>query len=156
MRSVLFPLLFFGLSLGLLSCSGDSPSTTSSPVATDTPAEDDGTGVGPISSVTISAGIDEQMALRGQQVFEAKCAACHQFEERYVGPSVGGITERREPEWIMNMILNPEEMTQKDPVAKGLLKEYMTQMTYQDVSEEDARAILEYFRQYDNELLSQH
>jgi hypothetical protein len=46
----------------------------------------------------------------------------------------------------MNMILNPEQMTKEDPVAKKLFVEYLTQMTFQDVSEDDARAILEYLR----------
>jgi hypothetical protein len=51
----------------------------------------------------------------------------------------------------MNMILNPAEMTQKNRIAKQLLAEYMTQMTFQDVSQDDARAILEYFRQQDGQ-----
>ncbi len=106
-------------------------------------------GIGPIAHVEIGDEIDEQLAMQGKEVFESKCTACHQFDERYVGPPLAGITEKQSPEWIMNMILNPEEMTKKDPVAKALLAEYMTQMTMQDVSEEEARALLEYFRQYD-------
>lgn len=87
----------------------------------------------------------------GKKVFELKCTACHKLEERYVGPALKGITKRRKPEWIMNMILNPIEMTQKDPIAKQLLSEYLTQMTYQDIKENEARAILEYFRYIDRE-----
>lgn len=49
----------------------------------------------------------------------------------------------------MNMILNPSEMVQKDPIAKGHLAEYPTQMPFQNVSQEDARAILEYLRSVD-------
>jgi hypothetical protein len=49
----------------------------------------------------------------------------------------------------MNMILNPTEMTQKDPQAKALLAEHLTQMTNQNVEEKDARALLEYLRQND-------
>ena len=30
----------------------------------------------------------------------------------------------RTPEWIMNMILNPTEMVEKDPLAKELLVEF--------------------------------
>lgn len=112
---------------------------------------EDGKGIGPISNVALPAEIDEQMALRGEEVFEAKCTACHEFDNKYVGPSLAGVTNSREPEWIMNMILNPEEMTKKDPIAKALFEEYLTQMTFQDVTEEDARAMLEYFRKYDKE-----
>jgi len=53
---------------------------------------------------------------------------------------------RRTPEWIMNMILNPVEMATNDPIAKGLFKKYNTIMTDQKLTEEDARAVLEYFR----------
>ena len=108
-----------------------------------------GKGVGPVKEVNI-AGLDAGLATQGKALFEAKCSACHQVsDQKVVGPGLKGVTERREPEWIMNMILNPAEMTQKDPTAKKLLAEHLTQMTNQDVNEKDARALLEYFRQND-------
>jgi hypothetical protein len=67
-----------------------------------------------------------------------------------VGPPLAGVTERRSPEWIMNMILNPVEMTQKDPAAMELYATYLVQMTFQNVSQDETREILEYFRQMDN------
>ncbi|EQA36571.1 cytochrome C [Leptospira inadai serovar Lyme str. 10] len=105
-------------------------------------------GIGPVSSVTLGP-IDESMVQKGKKHFETKCSACHKFEEKVVGPALKGVTERRTPEWIMNMILNPAEMTQKDPVAMGLLAEHLTQMTFQNVKESEAREILEYFRKSD-------
>lgn len=93
--------------------------------------------------------ISPELAASGKKVFDEKCSACHKFGEKYVGPDLKSVTKRRSAEWIMNMILNPQEMTQKDPAAQELLATYMTQMTYQNVSQEDARAILEYFRQMD-------
>ena len=55
--------------------------------------------------------------------------------------------ERRSPEWIMNMILNPEEMMAKDPIALKLLAAYnFAPMANQSLTEEEAREILEYFR----------
>jgi hypothetical protein len=71
------------------------------------------------------------------------------MDEKVVGPALGGVTKRRTPEWIMNMILNPEEMTKQDPTAQALLAEHLTQMTFQNVTEKEARAILEYFRKTD-------
>jgi hypothetical protein len=107
-------------------------------------------GVGPITSLKISKEIDGKLAEQGKQLFETKCAACHKWEERYVGPALKGITIRRTPEWIMNMILNPQEMTQKDPVAKELFEEHLIQMTFQNVSETDARMMVEHFRLLDS------
>ena len=52
----------------------------------------------------------------------------------------------------MNMILNPQQMTQENPTAKELFATYLIQMTFQDVSQDDARAILEYFRANDEGL----
>jgi putative heme-binding domain-containing protein len=112
----------------------------------------DNKGIGPISSVDLGDGIDSQLAGHGKEVFGNLCTACHKMDKKFVGPAITGVTERRSPEWIMNMILNPEEMIKKDPIAKRLLVENnMAVMANQNVSEEDARAILEYFREIDNQ-----
>lgn len=104
-------------------------------------------GVGPIKQkLNIGNGIDEVMAKSGEQIFETKCMACHKIDERYVGPALKGVVERRTPEYVMNMILDPADMTQKHPEAKKMLAQYATQMTFQNVSQEDARKILEYLR----------
>jgi len=105
-------------------------------------------GIGPITEVKLGP-IDQALAKKGKEIFDSKCASCHKLEEKYVGPPLKGVTQRRKPEWIMNMILNPSEMVQKDPIAKGHLAEYPTQMPFQNVSQEDARAILEYLRSVD-------
>lgn len=105
-------------------------------------------GIGPIREVQLGP-IDQALVKKGKEIFDSKCASCHKFEEKYVGPPLKGVTKRRKPEWIMNMILNPAEMVQKDPVARGHLAEYPIQMPFQDVSQEEARAILEYLRSVD-------
>ena len=104
-------------------------------------------GIGPISSVTLGAEIDQAMVTHGADVFKKMCTACHRTGKKFIGPAPTGILNRRSPEWVMNMILNPEEMTQKDPLAKALLIEFNgAPMANQNLSEEDARAVLEYFR----------
>ena len=104
-------------------------------------------GIGPITSVTLGAEINSAMALKGEEVYKAKCTACHKIGKKFIGPPPNKILERRTPEWVMNMILNPEEMTQKDPLAKQLLIEFNgSPMANQGLTEEEARSILEYFR----------
>jgi mono/diheme cytochrome c family protein len=110
----------------------------------------DSKGVGPVTHVDIAATVDAALATKGKAVFETKCSACHKLDERYVGPALGGVTTRRTPEWVMNMILNPVEMTQKDPVAQEMFGEFLIQMTFQNVSQDEARQILEYFREVDS------
>lgn len=109
-------------------------------------------GIGPVDKVELGPTIDDALAIKGKHIFETKCLSCHKINEKFVGPALLGVTKRRKPEWIMNQILNPEEMTKKDEVAKRLFFEHnMTQMTFQNVTRDDARAILEYFRKNDSE-----
>ncbi|MEJ2112953.1 MAG: cytochrome c [Flavobacteriaceae bacterium] len=104
-------------------------------------------GIGPITSVTLGAEIDQKMVAHGADVYKKMCTACHRSDKKFIGPAPTGILERRTPEWIMNMILNPEEMVQKDPLAKELLIEFNgSPMANQNLTEEEARAVLEYFR----------
>jgi mono/diheme cytochrome c family protein len=102
-------------------------------------------GIGPVKSISLGE-IDEKLAEEGKVEFKAKCSACHKISKRFVGPALVGVTERRSPEWIMNMILNPEVMVAEDPIAKQLLAEYSAPMANQNLTEQEARAILEYFR----------
>ena len=82
-----------------------------------------------------------------KDVFKKMCTACHRADKKFIGPAPTGLLDRRSPEWVMNMILNPEEMVQKDALAKELLIEFNgSPMANQNLSEEDARAVLEYFR----------
>ncbi len=111
-------------------------------------AETASKGVGPIQSIEVGA-LDQTLVAKGEKVFSGTCSACHKWDARYVGPALAGVTKRRAPEWIMNMILNPSGMTASDPTAKALLGEYMTQMSV-NVTPEDARAVLEYFRKSDS------
>ena len=71
--------------------------------------------------------------------------------KRHVGPPLSGILERRNPAWVMNMILNPEVMVKEDPIAKKLFEEFLSPMANQNLTEEEARAVVEYFRKYDVE-----
>lgn len=138
----------------LASCGGNSEtqandgSTPAQSMVTDEPA-DDGQGIGKFKDITLAA-LDAKLAEQGKIIFEAKCSACHKTtDQKVVGPGLAGVTKKRKPAWILNMITNPVEMTQKDPAAKELLAEHLTQMTFQDVSDQDAKALLEYLRQND-------
>jgi len=104
-------------------------------------------GIGPVTSLKLPAEIDQALAAKGESVFKSKCTACHKIGKKFIGPAPDGIFERRSPEWIMNMILNPDEMVQKDADAKALLIEYNgSPMANQNLTEEEARNVLEYFR----------
>lgn len=144
-------LLFIFMAVSVLAGCGKSDETDTNGKQAESGELSDASenGIGPVKNVTLGE-LDEDLAAKGEKIFSGTCAACHKLDQRYVGPALAGVTKRRTPEWIMNMVINPSEMTQKDPVAKALLAEYMTQMSV-SVSEEDARAILEYFRKVDEQ-----
>ncbi|MDB4293281.1 c-type cytochrome [Maribacter sp.] len=104
-------------------------------------------GVGQIKDITLPAEIDTEMAAAGESIYKSNCTACHKLDKRFIGPSPKGILERRSPEWIMNMILDPKLMTEQDRCAKDLLIEFNgAAMANQNLTVEETRAILEYFR----------
>ena len=149
--SVTVALLFFS------SCGGSSDEgsndTGNSSTETNTPKQEavSDIGIGPITHVEIGDEIDEQLAMQGKEIFEGKCTACHQFDERYVGPALAGVTKKQKPEWIMNMILNPDRMVKENATAKKLLMQFNAPMANQGLTQDQARSVLEYFRKYNSE-----
>ena len=111
---------------------------------------DDGKGIGEIKSVTLNNPLNTGMIDRGKGIYEMKCSACHKLtSQRVVGPGFTGVTERRKPEWIMNMITNVEVMLAEDAAAYALLEECLTRMPNQNLSIGDARDVLEFFYKND-------
>lgn len=106
-------------------------------------------GIGPITErIEIDDEIDEEMVMRGRNIYEMKCEDCHSLSENEVGPSLGDVVERRSPEFIMNFILNPGENVLNHPVGLDLLAQHNVEMPYRDVSEDEARAVYEFLRDY--------
>ncbi len=163
-RFVVFIVLLFG-GLGWSGCSNDATPATekgAKPEATKQVSQEDDQssaentgglsefelkhGIGPIKKKLTLGKIDPKLVAKGKKIFELKCSACHELDDRRVGPPLRDVLEHRTPEFVMNMILNPDEMIKRHPVVKKLLAEYLTVMTFQNLSVEDARAVLEYLR----------
>lgn len=147
----LLTLLIFGLLLGA-ACSQSEPGSeaqdsASTPEVADPSDWTTNKGIGPVTNISFAETIDDGLAEEGKSIFVAKCSACHKPNKKYIGPAMVGIFERRTPEWTANMILNPMEMVQQDPIAKELLMEFNgTPMANQNLTEDEALAVLEYFR----------
>lgn len=143
----------------LTACGGGSNSTSSSETQTSeavTPAAADPNGIGEIKNVDLGSGIDASLADQGKAIVDMKCTACHQLnDKRLVGPGFQGVTNRRRPEWIMNMITNVDVMLDQDPAAQKLLEECLTRMPNQNITMNDARGILEFMRKNDEEKAGQ-
>ena len=157
MKKIKFVLVAFAIIGFLQSCGGnaDSKEKTTVPPVTETPKASPN-GIGEVETVTLTDPMEESMIVSGKAIYEMKCAACHKLtDQRVVGPGWAGVTNRRRPEWVMNMITNVDVMLDKDPVAQKLLEECLTRMPNQAVSGGDARAILEFMRKNDMETVGE-
>lgn len=139
-------LLTLCFTLTLWACGGSEQAPTAKPAGpAELTAAELENGIGPVKEISLGA-LDDALAAQGATLFKTKCSACHKMDQRYVGPALGDVTQRRTPAFIMNMILNPEEMTKRHPVARQLLAEYAAPMAKQNLTEAEARAVLEYLR----------
>jgi cytochrome c551/c552 len=154
------------LSLGALlaaGCSGgksENPSTTGTPPA---PAPSTPPPPSPPSEIpavsqydsgprAAESPVDETLAKQGEKLFTTKgCAVCHAFGKKVTGPDLAGVTHRRTKEWIEHQILHPEVMTKTDPIAHELLLKHTIQMPNQKLTEDEARAVIEFFKRKDKE-----
>ena len=114
------------------------------------PKEANDKGIGEVTHVDLNDPLDPAMIEKGKAIYELKCAACHKTTgQRVVGPGFAGVTERRKPEWIMNMATNVEVMLEKDPAARELLKQCLVRMPNQNLTIQDARDVLEWMFEND-------
>jgi len=138
------------LSLALVACGGGDGGPQEA--APDADVEPSAGGETSTSAAirTVKGPLDEALASRGEKLFkDLGCTACHRVEERLVGPALEGVTERRDYPWFYHMVTNPDSMIRNDSIGKELLAEYLTPMANQGVSDDEARALFEYFRRVD-------
>ncbi len=107
-------------------------------------------GIGRFKDVKLTHPLDEDMIAKAQPIYNAKCFACHKLtSEKLVGPGWQGVTDRRTPEWIMNFITNTQVMLDKDLEAQSMTVTCVVRMPNQDLTDEQARQMLEFMRKND-------
>ncbi len=155
--------LFSGMcviSFMIISCGSNETKTSENTTpATSTPSSDSNTspsdeakGTGKFKNVDLTHPLDEKMIATGKGIFDMKCGSCHKLtDEKLVGPGWKGVTERRKPEWIMNFVTNTEEMLEKNATAKSLYEVCLVKMPNQNLTDDDARGILEFMRKNDGQ-----
>ena len=99
------------------------------------------------------APVAQALVERGRGLFKTKgCSACHAFGRKVTCPDLKGVTMRRTSEWMQHQILHPEIMTKEDPISHQLLATYNLQMPNQGLNEDEARAVIEFFKFEDDSL----
>lgn len=142
----------------MISCGGgDSTptdeSTASATTSTDATVDDydptRGLGKWDETNVDVSS-FDPAMAAEGKEISEVKCTSCHKMtDERLVGPGWLGVTKKHKPHWIMNFITDPDPMIDVDPELQAQLELCLVRMPNQNLTDEEARKVLEYMREID-------
>lgn len=100
--------------------------------------------------VQLTTPLNQDWVANGKNIYEMKCQSCHKLtDERVVGPGWKGVTQKREPAWIMNMITNVDVMLESDPEAQKLLEQCLVRMPNQNIATAEAREILEFMRSND-------
>jgi len=95
---------------------------------------------------------DEAKAKVGEALFQNKgCSACHGFGKRISCPDLQGVALRRTAKWMEYQILHPDVMTKQDPTARALFAQYSMQMPKQGLTEDEARAVIEFLKHKDHE-----
>ncbi|MEO5995941.1 MAG: cytochrome c [Chitinophagaceae bacterium] len=155
-------LVILGLFAGFVIACGDSnsPATSDKNVVTaeksenknpdENPSYDPKRGEGKFTKVELAPTLDAAKAESGNKIYGVKCSGCHKTtDEKLVGPGWSGVTSRHAPEWIMNFITNTDAMINKDPKVQAQLELCLIRMPNQNLSDEDARNLLEFMRKND-------
>jgi hypothetical protein len=142
------------VTMGMIACVDKSPSSKE-PLDTEELTKNQPEVHGDLISaadVEITHPLNAQWVTEGKGIYELKCQSCHKLtDEKLVGPGWKGVTQKRKPEWIMNMITNVDVMLEKDPEAQKLLEECLVRMPNQNLTKEEARKVLEFQRSNDGE-----
>lgn len=143
----------------LTACGGDNEKETTTTagqepqsMVDEPPSYDPNRGEGKWTEENVNVGetLNEEWAAAGERNSSVKCASCHKYtNEKLVGPGWAGVTERRTPAWIMNFITNPDPMIDKDPEAQAMLELCLVRMPNQNLTDAEARNILEFMRKND-------
>lgn len=79
----------------------------------------------------------------GKYLFGQKCVTCHTVGGgKLVGPDLKDVTTRREKQWVLRFIMEPDVMVQKDPEGIKLFEEFKkVPMTNLGISVKEAEAL---------------
>jgi putative heme-binding domain-containing protein len=90
-------------------------------------------------------------AEKGEEIFQSNCAGCHTIGKgTLVGPDLSGVTLRREENWLIRQIKDPDGLiAEKDPTALKLLKDFNMPMVALGLSDTEIAAIISYLKNID-------
>lgn len=85
----------------------------------------------------------------GKTIFMARCAACHNVNQKLTGPALAGVDQRRSLEWIVSFVHSSQTMVKsgdKDAVAVFEQFNRVPMPDHPDLTPENISSILEYIK----------
>ena len=104
-------------------------------------------------NIPATAAPTDALAVRGKLDFESKCLACHSIAGGdKLGPDLYNVTKRRDEAWLTRWMKDPEGMAKTDSIGKQMLEKYKVPMPNQNLSDDEIRAYIAYFKWADANL----
>ncbi len=89
---------------------------------------------------------DEAIAA-GKSIFNANCKSCHKLDQKYTGPALRGVTDRRSIDWAKRFIRNSQALIGSgDAQAVAIYKEFnnLAMPSHEFLSDDDVLNLLSY------------
>jgi cytochrome c551/c552 len=145
-------IFFLGILLGVVGCGGGGQQAEQSASSSSTPTTSP-YDQGPRAS---EAPINQALAEKGADLFKTKtCSTCHGFGIRITGPDLKDVPAQRTARWMQQQIQHPDIMTKQDPISRQLLGTYAVQMPNLNITDDEARALIEYIKKKHKEMSAQ-
>lgn len=107
-------------------------------------AQDAATAAAPEAAPVATQGGDP---VKGKELFNANCAACHKLDGKSTGPELRGVAEKHDKAWLYKWIHNSSDMIKSgDPVAVKLFADHnkAVMTSFPQLSEGDIDNIIAY------------
>src|SRR5580765_5630739 len=85
----------------------------------------------------------------GKQIFNARCAACHNVNKTVTGPALAGVEDRHSVDWIIKFVHSSQSVIKGGDSAAVALYEKFNKIPmpdHGDLSEDNIRGILAYIK----------
>jgi nitrite reductase (NO-forming) len=117
-------------------------------IAAGGPPEGGGAGDHEHHNIGSTGAPTDPVAVAGKLSFESKCLACHTIAGGdKLGPDLYNVTKRRDHAWLAKWLKNPDQMLKAgDPIAKQMLDKYKVPMPNQNLSDQEVKEYVEYFK----------
>jgi len=95
---------------------------------------------------------DKAVIVAGQNLFQKRCASCHNFKQQGIGPDLSGVTAKRSAQWLTRFIHSPQDLAKTgDKEAVALFAKYKVPMpSNPDLDSNEMKGLLAYLNTHAN------